>query len=126
MKLNAKQRETKELIGEIALLFEIDPDWAAAVAMVESSLGIHQKSPTGCQGIFQMSAIAMKDLLLEMEKSDDELIDIVCGVAFLKLLLKRWGNMDEATRHFCDPRDRSFYLDRVYQYKWDFTNGTIF
>lgn len=81
--------------------------------MVESSLGEKQKSSTGCLGVFQMSRIAMMDLLQSMETLDDDLIDIVCGIAFLKLLLNRWETIEEATNHFCDPGDRSFYFDRV-------------
>ena len=41
----------------------VDPSWAAAIAMTESSLGINQLSPTGARGVFQMTSIAMKDLL---------------------------------------------------------------
>ena len=108
-----KQIETREKIRMLAEIFGVDPKWAISVAIVESSLGLFQKSPTGCRGVFQMSSIAMKDLLLEMEKRDDDLIDIVCGVAFLRLLLRRWGSIDEATAHFCDPNDRHFYIKRV-------------
>jgi hypothetical protein len=84
--------------------------------MVESSLGMVQLSRTGCKGVFQMSTIAMKDLLQEMEKQDDDMIDILCGLLFLRLLLKRWKTHEEATAHFCDPNDRSFYLGKVTQY----------
>jgi len=114
--LNEKQLETKIKIEFFAKLFGVDPSWAVSVAMVESALGTAQKSPTGCLGVFQMSSIAMKDLLWEMEKIDDDLIDIICGIAFLRLLRKRWKTMEEATNHFCDPDDRSFYLDRVKRY----------
>lgn len=60
-----------------------------------------------------MSSIAMKDLLLTMDQIDDDLIDIVCGLAFLRLLLKRHGTHEQATKHFCDPNDRGYYWDRV-------------
>jgi len=116
MNLNKKQGEVMAKIQTIAEIFEIEPEWAIAVALVESSLGLHQKSPTGCRGVFQMSSIAMKDLLLEMEKTDDDLIDIVCGVAFLRLLLRRWKTIEKATAHFCDPNDRHFYIDKVKKY----------
>ena len=111
--LTQKQIETKVKIEFFARLFDINPSWAVAVATVESSLGEHQKSPTGCLGIFQMSTIAMKDLLFSMEQIDDDLVDIACGVAFLKLLLKRHGSMEKATARFCDPKDRVFYVDKV-------------
>lgn len=114
--LTVKQLETKEKVVEMAKFFGIDPNWAVAVAMTESSLGMQQKSPTGCRGVFQMSSIAMKDLLQEMPKVDDDKIDIACGVAFLSLLLKRFGSIEEATLRFCDPKDRGFYLDRVKEY----------
>ena len=115
-KLKQKQAETKAKVELFAKLFDIDPKWAVAVAMTESSLGLKQKSPTGCRGVFQMSTIAMKDLLIEMAKSDDDLADIACGVAFLHLLMNRWGNKKDATMHFCDPADRDFYWKRVQKY----------
>lgn len=114
--LNQKQQETKEKIEVIATYLDVPIEWALAIAMTESSLGLKQKSPTGCVGVFQMSSIAMKDLLQQMERSEGDEIDVVCGVAFLKLLLKRWKTVEEATLHFCDPNDRDFYLDRVKRY----------
>jgi membrane-bound lytic murein transglycosylase MltF len=114
--MTPRQLETKAKIEEAAALFGIDPRWAVAVAMTESSLGEAQVSPTGCSGVFQMSKIAMFDLLVAMKAKDDDLIDIVCGVAFLRLLLKRWKTINEATLHFCDPKDRDFYLRRVRGY----------
>lgn len=113
MDLNQKQIETKTKIEIFARLFNVDPAWASAVAMTESSLGLHQMSPTHCRGVFQMSSIAMKDLLLTMDQIDDDLVDIVCGLAFLRLLLKRHGTQEGATKHFCDPNDRGYYWDRV-------------
>ena len=123
MKLNAKQLDIKNKIGKVSEFFGIDPDWASAIAMTESSLGENQKSPTGCLGVFQMSSIAMKDLHQEMSKLDDDLIDIVCGVAFLYLLLKRHKTMEDATAKFCDPKDRDFYINRVMEYMTDFKGG---
>ena len=116
MNLLESQKETAAKIERVAVALGVDPVWCKAVAMVESSLGIHQKSPTGCRGVFQMSSIAMKDLLLEMEKADDDLIDIACGVAFLHLLRKRHKTIEAATAKFCDPKDRGFYVDKVKQY----------
>ena len=113
MRLNKKQLDTKDKITKLALAMGLDPVWASAVAMTESSLGMKQKSPTGCVGVFQMSSIAMKDLLQEMKKQDDDIIDIACGLAFLHLLLKRHGTKEAAVAHFCDPADRKFYIDRV-------------
>jgi hypothetical protein len=69
-----------------------------------------------------MSSIAMKDLLKEMEKTDDDIIDITCGLAFLHLLLKRFKTIEEATRHFCDPNDKDFYIKRVFDYMKEFSN----
>ena len=116
MNLLTKQTEVKDKITLIAKAVGVDPLWAVSVAMVESSLGIHQKSPTGCRGVFQMSGIAMRDLLQEMEKADDDLIDIACGVAFLHLLLRRHKTIEAATAKFCDPKDRDFYVSRVVNY----------
>ena len=70
----------------------------------------------GALASFWLLSIAMKDLLQEMEKSDDDLIDIACGCAFLWLLLKRHGSIAEATAKFCDPKDRDFYVDKVMGY----------
>lgn len=113
MNLNQRQAESKAKIETFAKLFGIDPAWAVAIAFVESSLGLNQKSPTGCRGVYQMSRIAMWDLLQSMEPVDDDMVDIACGVAFLRLLLRRWKTIEEATAHFCDPKDRDFYIDRV-------------
>jgi hypothetical protein len=116
MNLLQKQIEVKDKIVKIATAIGVDPLWAVAVAMVESSLGMHQKSLTGCRGVFQMSGIAMKDLLQEMEKADDETVDIACGLAFLHLLLQRHKTIEAATAKFCDPKDRDFYIKRVVDY----------
>jgi len=119
MNLSDKQQTNKALLEKIAQLSGIDPSWAVAIAMTESSLGLNQKSPTGCLGVFQMSGIAMKDLMQAMESNQDDVIDILCGVAFLYLLLKRHGSIEAATIRFCDPADRDFYWDRVQQYMKD-------
>lgn len=116
IKLTAKQIETKTKIELIASLFGIDPTWAVSIAMAESSLGVFQKSPTGARGVFQMTSIAMKDLLWSMEVVDDDLVDIVCGISFLRLLLRRHGSIEAATNHYCDPNDRDFYFDQVKEY----------
>lgn len=123
MNLLDRQKETQNKIRKVALALDVDPGWATAVAMVESSLGINQKSPTGCRGVFQMSKIAMTDLLIEMEKADDDLIDIACGVAFLHLLKRRHKTIEAATAKFCDPKDRDFYVDRVKKYMEVFRDG---
>ena len=120
MKLNQKQLETKEKIIKIAEAIGLNSSWALAIAMTESSLGEKQKSPTGCRGVFQMSSIAMKDLLIEMEKADDDIIDIACGLAFLHLLLKRHKSFDNATAHFCDPNDKWFYVERMRDFMKEF------
>ena len=125
MKLLQKQIETKEKIEEVSRFLGIDPNWASAVAMTESSLGMHQKSRTGCRGVFQMSEIAMKDLLWDMENIDDDLVDIMCGILFLRLLLKRWKTIGKATLHYCDSNDHGFYMARVQKYmsKFEALNG---
>ena len=120
MKLNQRQLETKEKIIKVAEAIGLNPSWALAIAMTESSLGEKQKSPTGCRGVFQMSSIAMKDLLIEMEKADDDIIDIACGLAFLHLLLKRHKSFDNATAHFCDPNDKWFYIERMRDFMREF------
>jgi len=111
--MTPRQTDTKVKIKTFAGLFNVDPDWAIAIATVESSLGENQKSPTGAKGVFQMTQIAMKDLWLLMGEVDDDYADIACGILFLKLLRKRWGSMKEATKRYCDPNDAHFYVDRV-------------
>lgn len=121
LKLLPNQIQVMEKIRIAAQAVSIDPVWAAAVALKESSLGINQLSPTGCKGVFQMSTIAMKDLLLEMEKRDDDLIDIYCGVLFLRLLLKRHKTIPKATARFCDPADRATYVPDVLRFMEELT-----
>lgn len=113
MNLDQKQLTTLMKIRTAAKLAEIDPDIAVGLAMTESSLGKYQKSKTGAKGVFQLTSIAMKDLLQWMEKNDDDVVDILCGVAFLYLLTKRHGSEEKALEHYCDPNDRGFYMDRV-------------
>lgn len=117
MNLLKRQAEIKSKIIDFSKLFGIDPFWAVAVAMTESSLGVNQLSSTGCKGVFQLSSIAMKDLLQEMSKVDDDLIDIACGISFFYLLMKRWKSIEEATAHYCDPNDKERYLEKVLLYK---------
>ena len=117
MTLDDRQQETLAKIRVVAKVLDVDPDWAAAIAMTESALGKYQLSKTGAKGVFQMTTIAMKDLLLEMQKADDDMIDIACGILFLRLLLKRHKTEDAATARYCDPRDRGFYIDRMKRFK---------
>jgi len=117
--MTPEQQANKAIIEQLAAIVGIDPKWAVAVAMTESSLGLHQKSPTGARGVFQMTSIAMKDLLLSMEARDDDMVDMLCGVAFLWLLYKRHGSIEEATMKYCDPNDRHFYWNRVKKYMED-------
>jgi membrane-bound lytic murein transglycosylase MltF len=120
MELNQKQKYVKALIEKVSDAVDLSPIWPLAIAMTESSLGLNQKSGTGARGVFQMTSIAMKDLLLEMEKQNDDVIDVLCGIAFLYLLMKRWGTFHEATKRFCDPADRDFYWKRVKSYMEEF------
>ena len=114
--LTERQKYIKDLIWKVCEAVGLNPKWAEAIAMTESSLGINQKSPTGCNGVFQMSSIAMKDLLWEMAKQDEDIVDVLCGVAFLYLLLKRHKTVEAATAKYCDPKDRTFYIKRVVDY----------
>lgn len=114
--MTRRQMETKLKVETVSRMFDVDPKWAVAVAMTESSLGENQLSPTGCKGVFQMSRIAMEDLRLAMGAKDDDLVDIVCGIAFLRLLLKRHGGTEEATKKFCDPKERDRYWAKVKRY----------
>ena len=125
MKLSEKQKSIKSLIEQAAALAVIDPAWACAVAMTESSLGGNQVSHTGARGVFQNTRISMLDLLMKMGDKTNvgDKIGILAGVSFLALLLSRWGSEDEAIRHFCDPKDVMFYLPRVKKLKDEFGKG---
>ncbi len=114
--MTRRQMNTKFKIEQMSAIFGVDPKWTVAVAMTESSLGERQVSPTGCRGVFQMSQIAMKDLWIKMAESDDDDIDIACGVAYLRLLLQRHKTIDAATERFCNPMDRDLYLSMVKGY----------
>lgn len=116
IRLIKSQLETKEKIEKIAEAMGIDPLWASAMAMTESSLGVQKVSPTGCLGVFQMSTIAMRDLHESMRSGTDNTVDIACGLAFLYLLLKRHKTIKKATEKFCAPADRDFYFDRMMSY----------
>jgi hypothetical protein len=104
---------TEDKIKAVCDLLGVNPNWAMAVAKVESAMGKYQKSPTGARGVFQMTSIAMKDLLWAMEKRDDDMIDVCCGVLFLRLLLRRWKTESEATKRYCDPNDMATYVPKV-------------
>lgn len=120
LSLNDKQIDVRDKITAFSKLFNLDPSWTNAIAMTESSLGLKQVSPTGCRGVFQMSSIAMQDLLQEMAKGNEDLVDIACGLSYLYLLLKRHKTIEEATLHFCAPKDRDFYLKRVKDFMEEF------
>lgn len=129
MILNEKQKETEKKIERIVQVFnEFDPtkaidiSWSQAIALQESSLGINQLSPTGAKGVYGLTRIVMLDLINEMVKKDDELIDIACGNLFLRLLFQRWKTIEAATLHYCDPKDRGFYLDNILNYMAYFDN----
>ncbi len=113
LNLSQKQLQTRGIIEAFALLQKIDPAWAVSIAFAESSLGLNQYSSTGCKGVFGMSSIAMKDLLQSMTQGGDDIVDISCGGAFLHLLLDRFKSIEVATAHYCDPKDRPFYVKRV-------------
>ena len=104
---------TEDRIKAVCDLLGVNPAWALAIAEVESAMGKYQLSPTGARGVFQLTSIAMKDLRYHMERTDDDMIDICCGILFLRLLLKRHKTEEEATKHYCDPNDRETYVPKV-------------
>lgn len=120
--MTERQEIVKKEISRLARVLEVDPAWALAIASQESSLGENQRSPTGAVGVFQMTRIAMLDLLQQMERKDDDLVDICCGILFLRLLLQRWGSIETATSHYCDPNDRHFYIPSILKKIREFNN----
>lgn len=114
----------KDKIKAISEIVGLDPAWVLAIAEVESSMGVNQLSPTGARGVFQMTSIAMAELLRIMVRKDDEWADILCGIAYLNALKNQWGSEDSATIKFCNPKDRDFYLSRVRKAREKF-NGEV-
>ena len=102
-----------EKIVAAAKIVGLDPSWPLAIAEVESSMGANQLSPTGARGIFQMTSIAMAELLRIMVRKDDEWADILCGIAYLNALKNQWGSEESATIHYCDPKVRDAYSKKV-------------
>jgi membrane-bound lytic murein transglycosylase MltF len=125
MKLSQQQLKIKSLIDQITLAIGDDPILSVAVALVESSLGLQLKSPTGAKGVFQLTSIAMKDLFQEMDKKGNEAIGILCGLAFIHLLLKRHKTISEVILHYCDPNDYEFYLQRIKDRMKELSNDKI-
>lgn len=107
------QDEIKKSIYAIAKIVGVDPAIALAVSEVESNHGVHLRSPTGAKGVMQMTSIAMKDLLNVMDTPGKEIIGICCGVCFLKLLKDRHKTDIKALEKYCDPKDRSWYPEKV-------------
>jgi hypothetical protein len=103
------QEEVKRAIFQVAKIVGIDPAVAMAVSEIESKHGMYQKSKTGARGIFQNTLISMKDLLLKMEESSDDIIDICVGICFLRLLFVRHKDWMTALSKYCDPNDRDWY-----------------
>ncbi len=103
----------KQKIITISEIIGLNPTWCLAIADVESSMGINQLSPTGAKGVYQLTNIAFKDLRQDMERKNDDTIDILCGLAFLYLLKRRWGSETEATLHYCDPAVKTDYLEKM-------------
>jgi len=110
---NIESWSTENKIKLFSAIFSLDPVLSLSVAHVESSMGKNQLSPTGAKGVFQMTTIAMKDLLNEMEKHDDDLIDISAGCAFLRTLKRRWGMPENIVKHYCDPKEQEKYWKKV-------------
>lgn len=116
-KLSITKHSITDTIISVSRAMGLNPAWALAIAEIESSLGNNLLSPTGAKGVFQMTTIAMKDLLLDMANKDNPIVGILCGLAFLHLLKKRWNTEDSATVHFCDPKDRDMYLKKMIRYR---------
>ncbi len=103
----------KEKIIAISKIIGLNPAWSLAIAEIESSMGVNQLSPSGAKGVYQLTNIAFKDLRQDMERKNDDTIDILCGLAFLYLLKRRWGSEIEATLHYCDPAVKTDYLEKM-------------
>lgn len=118
--MDDKPNTIKDKIIEASKLVGLNPSWTLAIAEVESSMGANQLSPTGAKGVFQMTSIAMAELLRIMVRKDDEWVDIFCGIVYLNHLKKQWGSESLATIHYCDPKVRDEYLNKVQKAKEKF------
>lgn len=103
----------EEKIRAICKIVEFPEDLAVAIAKVESAMGKYILSPTGAKGIFQLTSIAMKDMLQVMAEHKYERTAILCGIGFLCLLQDRWMDAQEIVFHFCDPAEKDAYWKKI-------------
>jgi membrane-bound lytic murein transglycosylase MltF len=125
MNLSQQQLKIKSLIEQVTLSIGDNPILSVAVALVESSLGLQLKSPTGAKGVFQLTSIAMKDLHQEMDKKGNEVIGVLCGLAFIHLLIKRHKTVEEVIHHYCDPKDYDFYIQQIKAYMKELSDDPL-
>jgi len=102
---------------------EFPASLAVAICDVESAMGKYILSPTGARGAFQLTSIAMRDMLQAMGERRYERTAILCGIAFLCLLQDRWQPADVIVKHYCDPAERDAYWAKV-QAKMNLLAGT--
>lgn len=105
--------DVKKMIFKVCKAVGVDPAVAMAISEIESQHGMYRQSPTGARGVFQMTSIAMKDLLIEMAEPDRQALGICCGVAFIRLLMTRHEDELTAISKYCDPDDREWYPEKV-------------
>lgn len=115
---------TEEKIRAICEIIEFPADGAVAIAQVESAMGKYLLSRTGARGIFQLTSIAMRDMLEAMARPKHERTGILCGLAFLCLLQDRWTDLDTIVRHYCDPDEKEAYLAKVHEFMENPLHGT--
>lgn len=107
------QEEVKKATFEIARIVKVDPAICLAISEIESTHGLHLKSPTGALGIFQMTTIAMKDLHMSMVTPGLEINGILAGVGFWNVLKTRHKDDEKAVAKYCDPKDRDWYIKKT-------------
>ena len=116
--LNDKQIANKGMIEAFAQLQRIPPAWAVAVAMEESSLGLKMLSLTKAKGLFGDTSAAMMDVLNMCQY--DPVVSASAGGAYLHVLLDRFKDIETATFHYPDPKDRDWYVKKVMDYMEEF------
>lgn len=104
----------EEKIRAICEIMGFSGDLAVAVATVESAMGKYIISPTNARGLFQLTSIALKDMLQAMGLERHERVAMLCGIAFLCLLQDRWGD-DPRTivGHYADPAEKEAYWKKI-------------
>ena len=79
------------MITNLANQYGVPPQVAMAVAMTESGGRANAKSPTGVQGLFQVTKSTMKEMGFDPSKRNDPRVSAEAGIKYLATLNKQYG-----------------------------------